>query len=51
MKPGMPVERSVRLLDQLCERVRYLHYSLSTEKTDVHWVRLFNKRTQCTRAL
>jgi predicted DNA-binding protein len=32
MKPGMPVLRSVRLLDQLRERIRYLHYSLSTGK-------------------
>jgi hypothetical protein len=39
MKPDMPVLRSVRLLDQLRERIRYLHYSLSTEKAYVHWVR------------
>ncbi len=32
MKPGTPVLRSTRLLDQVRERVRYLHYSLSTEK-------------------
>jgi hypothetical protein len=32
MKPGTPVLRSTRLLDQLRERIRYLHYSLSTEK-------------------
>ncbi len=31
MKPGMPVLRSIRLLDQLRERIRLLHYSLSTE--------------------
>ncbi len=30
-----------RLLDQLRERIRYLHYSLSTEKLYVHWVRFF----------
>ena len=41
MKPGMPVLRSIRLLDQLRERIRYLHYSLSTEKAYVHWVRFF----------
>jgi integron integrase len=41
MKPGMPVLRSVRLLDQLRERIRYLHYSLSTEKAYVYWVRWF----------
>ena len=41
MKPGMPVLRSTRLLDQLRERIRYLHYSLSTEKAHIHWVRFF----------
>ncbi len=41
MKPGMPVMRSARLLDQVRERIRYLHYSLSTEKADLHWVRFF----------
>jgi integron integrase len=35
------VFRSTRLLDQLRERVRYLHYSLSTEKAYVFWVRRF----------
>ena len=41
MKPDMPALRSVRLLDQLHERIRYLHYSLSTEKAYVYWVRFF----------
>ena len=31
-KVAAPVLRSVRLLDQLRERIRYLHYSLQTEK-------------------
>lgn len=30
-----------RLLTQLRERARYLHYSLSTEKAYVYWVRFF----------
>lgn len=30
-----------RLLDQLRERIRYLHYSLRTEQAYVHWVRAF----------
>jgi len=30
-----------RLLDQLRERVRYLHYSIRTEEAYVHWVRAF----------
>jgi hypothetical protein len=30
-----------RLLDQLRERLRYLHYSLRTEEAYVHWVRAF----------
>jgi len=32
MKPGTPVLRSVRLLDQFRKRIRYLHYSLGTGK-------------------
>jgi len=30
-----------RLLDQLREQVRYLHYSIRTEEAYVHWVRAF----------
>ncbi len=41
MKPGTLALRSPRLLDQVRERIRYLHYSLSTEKTYLHWVRFF----------
>ena len=41
MKPGTPVFRSTRLLDQVRERIRYLHYSLQTEKAYLHWVRFF----------
>ena len=33
--------RSVRLLDQLVEQVRYLHYSLRTERAYIFWVRRF----------
>jgi len=33
--------KSKRLLDQVRERARYLHYSLSTEKAYVYWVRWF----------
>ncbi|WP_019139446.1 integron integrase [Noviherbaspirillum massiliense] len=32
---------SSKLLDQLRERLRYLHYSLQTEKNYVYWVRWF----------
>ena len=32
MKHGKPVLQSIRLLDQVRERIRYLHYSLSTHK-------------------
>jgi hypothetical protein len=31
--------RSTCLLDQVRERIRYLHYSLSTEKAYLHWGR------------
>jgi len=40
-KPVKPPLLSTRLLDQLRERIRYLHYSLRTEQTDVYWVRAF----------
>lgn len=33
--------RSTRLLDQLRKRIRYVHYSLNTEKAGLHWVRFF----------
>ena len=40
--PGpLPVQRSSRLLEQLRERIRYLHYSIRTEEAYVHWVRAF----------
>ncbi len=41
MKPGVPSLQSTRLLDQLRERVRYMHYSLKTEKTYLYWIRFF----------
>ena len=41
MKPGTPPLQSTRLLDQLRERIRYLHYSLSTEQVYLYWVRFF----------
>ena len=31
----------LRLLDQVRERIRYLHYSLRTEQAYVHWVRAY----------
>lgn len=40
-KVAASVLRSVRLLDQLRERIRYLHYSLQTEKTYLYWARFF----------
>ena len=41
MKSGTPSFTSTRLLDQLRERLRYLHYSLQTEKAYLYWVRFF----------
>ena len=41
MKPGIPALQSTRVLDQLRERIRYLHYSLSTEQVYAYWVRFF----------
>jgi integron integrase len=36
-----PPLQSTRLLDRVRERARYLHYSLSTEKVYLYWVRFF----------
>jgi integron integrase len=36
--PPLPPLHSERLLDQLRERIRYLHYSIRTEAAYVHWV-------------
>jgi integron integrase len=41
MKHCKPVLQSTRLLDQVRERIRYLHYSLATEKVYLYWVRFF----------
>ena len=37
----LPALRSVKVLDQLRERIRYLHYSRRTEEAYVYWVRAF----------
>ena len=37
----LPPLRSARLLDQVRERIRYLHYSIRTEDAYVHWIRAF----------
>uniref|UniRef100_UPI0015E47D59 phage integrase N-terminal SAM-like domain-containing protein n=1 Tax=Methylibium rhizosphaerae TaxID=2570323 RepID=UPI0015E47D59 len=39
--PALPPLKSAKVLDQLRERVRYLHYSPRTEKSYVYWVRAF----------
>jgi integron integrase len=38
---ALPALRSVKVLDQLRERIRYLHYSRRTEEAYVYWVRAF----------
>ncbi len=38
---GWPPLQSARLLDQVRERVRYLHYSLRTEESYLHWIKAF----------
>jgi hypothetical protein len=40
-KVAAPPLASKRLLDQVRERIRYLHYSLKTEKAYLYWVRFF----------
>jgi integron integrase len=37
----LPPLRAQRLLDQVRERARYLHYSLRTEQAYVHWARAY----------
>ncbi|MEJ1938901.1 phage integrase N-terminal SAM-like domain-containing protein, partial [Nostoc sp. NIES-2111] len=45
MRPASPVNfpplRAVRLLDQLLERIRMLHYSRRTEQGYLYWSRAF----------
>ena len=40
-KPCKPALAFKRLLDQLRERSRHMHYSLRTEQAYVHWVTAF----------
>ena len=37
----LPPLQSVKVLDQLRERIRYLHYSIRTGDAYVYWVRAF----------
>lgn len=37
----LPTLHSTRLLDQVRERVRYLHYSLRTKEAYLYWIRFF----------
>lgn len=39
--PLLPPLQSDRLLDQLRERIRYLHYSIRTEGAYLHWVSMY----------
>ena len=41
VKSDMRPAQSPRLLDQVRERIRTLHYSRSTEKTYIHWIVAF----------
>lgn len=41
MTPRSPPLQSIRLLDQARERIRYMHYSQSTENTYLYWVRFY----------
>ena len=41
MKPGTVPLKSIRLLDLVRERIRYPHYSFSTEKAYLYWVKYF----------
>lgn len=39
--PDLPPLRATRVLDQLRERLRLMHYSFRTEETYVYWVKAF----------
>lgn len=41
MISSLPPLQSTRLIEQVRERIRYLHYSSRTEQAYVHWVRAF----------
>ena len=41
MKPGKPPLQSIRLSDQVRERICCLNYSLNTEKLYVYWIKFF----------
>ncbi len=36
--PGL---QSIKILDQVRERIRYLHYSIRTEESYLYWIRFF----------
>ena len=44
MKTGNAPLKSIRPLDQVREHIRYLYYSVSTEKVYLHWVPFFTRR-------
>lgn len=41
MKPGNPPLQSACVLEQLRERIRCMHYSLSTEQVYGYWAQFF----------
>ena len=41
MNPVIYTPQSKRLLEQLCEVLRYKHYCLKTEQAYVYWVKFF----------
>ena len=43
IKTMMPPLKAPRLMDQVRERIRYLHYTRSTEQAYVHWCKAFIK--------
>lgn len=38
---ALPPLQSKRILDQVRERVRYLHYSIRTEEAYLYWIRFY----------
>lgn len=47
---ALPPLRSVRVLDQLRERLRLMHYSLRTEEVYAYWLKAFIRFHSVVRA-
>ncbi len=51
MKPSTHAPQSTRILNQLPERIRTMHYSLGTYQLYVYWARFFIRWSGNARAM